>query len=689
MSKEILLEIGTEEIPAAFIPKARVDMERIIAEDFADNRIRHGDITTMGTPRRLFLSVADVAERQDDQISEKLGPAYSVAFDDAGTPTKAALGFCRGQGIDIADVTIIDTEKGRYIASRRHVPGAPTADFLRDYLPRFIASIPFKKSMRWRDFSFRFARPIHWICALFGGEVIPLTIENIESGSVSYGHRFVDPASFEITSCADYREKTAAHCVIADPDERIAMIREQIRTTAEEVGGTVLENSDLLEEVGYLVEYPTAVRGSFDRVFLELPKDVLITTMIHHQKYFPILDADGNLMPSFITITNTPVRDTAVVSRGNEKVIRARLADARFFFEEDKEIPLENHVESLKNVTFHSLLGTSYEKVMRFRELALFLASIINPDITDGVDRAAILSKADLETQMVYEFTELQGVIGREYALIQGEDPTVAQAIYEHYLPTTAGGELPATDVGAVVGMADKMDTICGCFAVGLIPTGTADPYALRRQALGIINIILDKAYTVDIDTVIDKSLSILSPKMKRTAEETKHDVIDFFAGRYRNHLIAQGFAYDVVDAVFARGMTDILRVMRKVTAMDEFKHHPDYEPLAVAFKRVVNILKGFSGGTVDENLFEEQEERDLFHAYCGIEKSVETFIVDDRYEEALSTIATLRPTVDAFFDTVLVMADDERLRFNRLSLLEDISRLFFNVADFSRIATA
>jgi len=689
MSKELLFEIGTEEIPAAFIPKALSDMERIIAADFAENRIPHGDITTMGTPRRLFLSVADVAEKQDDQTSEKLGPAYSVAFDDEGVPTKAALGFCRGQGIDIADVTVIDTEKGRYIAARRHIPGTLTADFLRDYLPRFVASIPFKKSMRWRDFSFRFARPIHWVCALFGEDVIPFTIENVESGSVSYGHRFIDPAPFEITSCADYREKTAAHFVIADPDERIDMIRKQIRTVAEELGGTVLENSDLLDEVAHLVEYPSAVRGSFDRVFLELPKDVLITTMIHHQKYFPILDGNGNLMPSFITITNTPVRDTTVVSRGNEKVIRARLADARFFFEEDKKIPLEDHVESLKNVTFHSLLGTSYEKVMRFRELALFLASIITPDETDRVARAAILAKADLETQMVYEFTELQGIIGREYALIQGEDPVVAQAIYEHYLPTTAGGELPASDSGAIVGMADKMDTICGCFAVGLIPTGTADPYALRRQALGIINIVLDKVYTLDLDDVIDKSLAILAPKMKRTVDETKGDVIDFFSGRYRNQLIAQGVAYDVVDAVFARGVTDIVRVMRKVTAMNEFKYHPDYEPLAVAFKRVVNILKGFSGGHVDEGLFMEKEEKDLYHAYRGIEKTVETYTNDDRYEDALSTIATLRPTVDAFFDTVLVMTEDEKLRFNRLSLLEDVSSLFFNIADFSKIATA
>jgi glycyl-tRNA synthetase beta chain len=667
MGKELLLEVGTEEIPAEFLPKTMKDMEEIFGRELSQKRIGHGEIRTMATPRRLVLYVKDLAERQEDQVIEKLGPAKRVSFDEKGNPTKAALGFAKGQGIDISEVKSL----------------------LVDILKSLILSIPFQKSMRWMNLEIRFARPIHWILAVFAGEIVPFKLENIESGNRSHGHRFMNPGSFEVRDFADYMKKTREHFVIVDPDERKKIILEEIGKAARGVSGKVVHMDDLLEEVNFLVEYPTAVCGSFDRDFLELPKDVLITTMVEHQKYFPVTDNKGKLLPHFITVNNTLAKDPSVVARGNEKVIRARLADARFFFREDQKIPLERHFEELKNVVFHSLLGTSYEKVGRFRELAAYIADKVNPALKTTVDRAACLAKADLETQMVYEFPDLQGIMGREYALLAGEDPVVAKAVYEHYLPTSAGGNLPETDEGAIVSIADKIDTICGFFGVNQIPTGTADPFALRRQALGIINIILAKGYPLKLDDLVDKSLVILQDKLKRSSDETKKDVLEFFKGRFENQLIAQGYSYDVVDSVLAAGISDLGGSMKKIEAMVLFRKHADFEPLAVAFKRVCNIIKNFNEGTVRPELFADDAEKSLYRAYLEVKESALSHMAKDDYEKALIEMACLRKPVDDFFEAVLVMAEDEKVRFNRLSLLETISALFYRVADFSRIVTA
>jgi len=689
MAKELLLEIGTEEIPAAFLPKALKDMERIISREFSENRIGHGRIKTMGTPRRLLLSVKDVDERQEDQLLEKVGPSTKVAFDKGGKPTKAAIGFARGQGIDVSELEIIRTPKGEQICSRKKITGENTKTILSDLLPRFILSIPFRKSMRWMDMDVRFARPVHWILALFGDEIVPFRIENITSGNTSRGHRFMAPELFEVNGFEDYLGKIKKRFVVVDPGERKNIILNESAKAAKDIDGFVLENEDLLEEISFLVEYPSVVRGSFDREYLALPKEVLTTTMMKHQKYFPIVDTHGDLLPYFITINNTLARDPSVVTRGNEKVIRARLADARFFFEEDQKTPLENHLEDLKDVIFHTLLGTSYEKVMRFRDLASYIAKKINPQILQSVDRVALLSKADLETQMVCEFAELQGIMGREYALIQGEDPIVAKAIHEHYLPVSAGGDLPETDEGSIVSIADKIDTIAGCFGVGLIPTGTADPYALRRQALGIINIIIDRIYRLDLNELVDKSISILTEKLKKKPEETKSDVINFLKGRFENQLISQGYSYDVVDSVLSEGISDIVQSLKKIEAMEVFKKHPDFEPLAIAFKRVMNILKDFEGGFIDPSIFDSSAENNLYQAFIDISEAANRHIDEGKYSDALSKMASLRKPVDAFFDEVMVMAEDKKIKFNRLSLLEEISKLFHRIADFSRIVTS
>ncbi len=581
------------------------------------------------------------------------------------------------------------TEKGEYIGARKKIVGGATKSLLADILKNFILSIPFQKSMRWMNLEIRFARPIHWILAVFAGEIVPFKLENIESGNRSHGHRFMNPGSFEVRDFADYMKKTRDHFVIVDPEERKKIILEEIEKAARGVSGKVVHMDDLLEEVNFLVEYPTAVCGSFDRDFLELPKDVLITTMVEHQKYFPVTDNKGKLLPHFVTVNNTLAKDPSVVARGNEKVIRARLADARFFFREDQKIPLERHFEELKNVVFHSLLGTSYEKVGRFRELAAYIAGKVNPALKTTVDRAACLAKADLETQMVYEFPDLQGIMGREYALLAGEDPVVAKAVYEHYLPTSAGGNLPETDEGAIVSIADKIDTICGFFGVNQIPTGTADPFALRRQALGIINIILAKGYPLKLDDLVERSLVILQDKLKRSSDETKKDVLEFFKGRFENQLIAQGYSYDVVDSVLATGISDLGGSMKKIEAMVLFRKHADFEPLAVAFKRVCNIIKNFNEGTVRPELFADEAEKSLYRAYLEVRESALSHMAKDDYEKALIEMASLRKPVDDFFEAVLVMAEDEKVRFNRLSLLETISALFYRVADFSRIVTA
>ncbi|HZV80961.1 MAG TPA: glycine--tRNA ligase subunit beta, partial [Geobacteraceae bacterium] len=492
MAKELFLEIGTEEIPAGFLPKAMADIEALIRKELESARIEFGEVITLATPRRMALAVAGLPAVQPDAEITAMGPAKNIAFGPDGKPSKAAEGFARGQGVDVSALTVITTDKGEYVAATRRETGRPVHELLAEILPRLIGNIPFKKSMRWGDFDVRFARPIHWIVALFDGIVVPFSFGPIESGTVSRGHRFMANTTFPVKDFAHYLEECERHFVIPDPEVRKEIIRREIHRTAKAAGGHLLPDEGLLDEVTYLCEYPSAVHGTFSADFLKVPKEVLITSMRSHQRYFSVIDGDGKLLNAFITVNNTLTEDPSVVVKGNERVLRARLSDARFFFEEDLKVSLESRVESLKSVVYQQKLGTSYEKMKRFRALAEDLADQLSPKVKAKASRAAYLCKADLVSGMVGEFPEVQGIMGREYALAQGEEPEVALAIAEHYLPTQAGGDLPTADIGAIVSMADKLDTICGCFGVGLIPSGSADPYALRRSALGVINIILD-----------------------------------------------------------------------------------------------------------------------------------------------------------------------------------------------------
>lgn len=686
MAKDLFLEIGCEEIPAGFVPKAMADMEQLMRRELESERLEFAEILTLGTPRRLVLAVKGLAQRQPDAELTAMGPAKSVAFDADGNPTRAAQGFARGQGVEVSQLTVVMTEKGEYLAAVKSETGRESAELLTEILPRLMGAIPFKKSMRWGELEVRFARPIHWIVALFDGLVVPFSFGNIETGSVSRGHRFMANTSFPVRDLEHYLEECERHFVIPDPERRREIIRREIARVAKLAGGEVLPDEGLLEQVTFLVEYPSAVAGTFSPDFLAVPREVLITSMREHQRYFSMVDAAGKLLPGFITINNTLTEDPGVVVKGNERVLRARLSDARFFFEEDKKVPLENRVEALKSVVYQAKLGTSFEKMERFRLLARYLAARHNPSVADKAYRAATLCKADLVTGMVGEFPEVQGIMGREYALHAGEDREVANAIAEHYLPTGAGGELPPSDIGAFVSLADKMDTICGCFSVGLIPTGSADPYALRRSALGIINIILEKGYREQLEGFIDESLALLAPKSSRAPADVRREVLEFFKVRFMN-LMADRYPGDVVEAVVAVSFDDLVDAGARIRALSEFKNREDFSPLAVAFKRVCNIVKEGVDTPVSVALFEDAAEGALYRSLQEVSGKVGSALGSGEYLSALTEIATLKEGVDLFFEKVMVMAEDEKVRGNRLALLTGIARLFAKVADFSRLS--
>jgi len=685
MSKELFLEIGTEEIPAGFLPKAMADIEALIRKEFESARLGFGAVKTLATPRRMALCVSGLPAVQPDAEITAMGPAKNIAFGPDGIPSKAAEGFARGQGVDVTALTLVATDKGEYVAAVRRETGRPVHELLGEILPRLIGNIPFKKSMHWGDFDVRFARPIHWIVALFDGVVVPFAFGPIESGTVSRGHRFMGNTTFPVRDFAHYLEECERHFVIPDPERRKEIIRREIHRTATAAGGHLLPDEGLLDEVTYLCEYPSAVHGTFPVDFLRVPKEVLITSMRSHQRYFSVVDAAGKLLNSFITINNTLTEDPSLVVKGNERVLRARLSDARFFFEEDQKVKLADRVEALKSVVYQQKLGTSYEKMERFRALAEGLSDQLNPAVKAKVSRVAFLCKADLVSGMVGEFPEVQGIMGREYALLQGEDAEVANAIAEHYLPTQAGGDLPTADSGAFVSIADKLDTICGCFGVGLIPTGSADPYALRRSALGIINIVIDREYRLSLSALVDQSLALLAAKLTRPAAEVKVDVVEFFRGRFVN-LLADRYATDAVEAAVAAGYDDLVDTAARIAALSAFKTRPDFAELAVTFKRVGNIVKDGVAASVDAALFKEDVEGALQAAATGVEQKVAAAVASRDYVAALTEIATLRGPVDAFFDKVMVMAEDEKVRINRLALLTSIGRLFSGVADFSRI---
>jgi glycyl-tRNA synthetase beta chain len=689
MELNLLLEIGTEEIPARFIPGAMHSLKLLAQERFDQSRLGYRDIRTMGTPRRLALCVDGLSPFQPDKQENIIGPPKTAAFSEDGTPTKVAFGFAKAKGVSVQDLELIETPKGVYLGLRKIIPGRATGDLLSELLPQMILDLPFPKFMRWGCSSLRFARPIHWIVALFGGKVVPFSLDGVSSGNQTRGHRFMAPQPITLKGVEDYLSHLREASVIVDPVERKEILQKQIHTLAEKAGGEVLTDAELLQEIIFLVEFPEPVSGEFNPDFLSLPPEVLITSMKEHQRYFPVIDDRGRLLPRFIAVNNTKVADTSRVIKGHEKVLRARLSDARFFFQEDLKKPLSQKVENLKGVVFHSRLGTSYEKVGRIVDLAAYLSKKLAPEKEDLVKRCAWLSKADLTSLMVGEFPTLQGVMGREYAFRSGEPEEVAQGIYEHYLPVSADSAIPQTATGSLVGLADRLDTLVGFFGLDQAPTGSADPYALRRQAQAVILIVWDKGYSLPLDETLDRVLLGYTGRFKEEGS-IKKSLFDFFALRLQHLLEGEGVGRETIEAVLSAGWNDFLEVKQRAGALAEFQAHPDFSSLAIGCKRALNILKGISRDQVekvDRALLMEDQELDLYERVVEKEADLERLYDRKEYSGYLLQLAQLRSTIDAFFDKVLVMAPDEKLKLNRLALLFRLTSFFNRFALFSKFS--
>ena len=686
MAKEFLLEIGTEEIPSRFINPALEKMKELFTALLASGRvILHGDLKVYGTPRRLVLYVPGMDERQTDLSREVVGPPRKIAYDTEGKPSKAALVFAEKNNVSVDALSFKSTEKGEYLVARVEEKGGDTAVWLGQVLPGFILSIPFPKTMRWMDKDIRFARPIHWVLSIYGGAVVPFELNGLKSGNLSRGHRFMSPGAFMVKDFKSYMSQTEPNYITIDPEVRKQRIIKQVDDLAKSKGGRVLEDAGLVDEVANLVEYPVAVMGSFNKDFLRVPKEVLITAMREHQRYFSVVDASGKLLPNFITISNTKAEDMAVVQAGNERVLTARLSDAAYFYDHDVKVKLADRVEGLKKVMYQEKLGTLYDKTVRVQALSGYLARLLNAD-PEIAGRAAYLCKADLITGVVGEFPKLQGIMGAQYALASGEDVRVAAAISEHYLPRFAGDVLPASLEGACVGIADRIDTITGCFSAGLIPTGSEDPYGLRRQSVAILAMLFERGKSLSLSALISEACK--QHKLKKDATmKVESETLDFFRQRLAGLLTNEGLRPDVVDAALSVDFNDPLIGREKVKALDAMRTSEDYQPLVTALKRAGNILPKKFEGSVKKSLLKEDAEKALYAAYAEIKDRVKDKTTKLDFRGALADIASLRKTVDAFFDKVLVMDKDADVKNNRLALLAGITGLFSGIADFSRLS--
>ena len=683
MSKNLLLEIGTEEVPAHVMPGILKQLKEHAEKAFQELRLDYQSVRTVGTPRRSALLVSGLAEKQEDVSSENRGPSVKIAFDADGKPTKAAEGFARGQKIDAKDLVA----KDGYVYAMVHQEGEATAKLLETLLPKLICELSFPNNMRWADLDFKFIRPLRWIVALFGSDVIPFEVAEVSSGRVSRGHRVLSQGNFEIADADSYEKACEEQFVIVDPEIRKEQIRTQLVKVAEERGGVAEITEDLLEEVLYLVEYPTALCGTFEEKYLKLPAEAVITPMRDHQRYFPVKAADGSLMPIFITVRNGGKEHLETVQHGNERVLRARLEDAQFFFDEDRKKTLEGHREKLKTVVFQEGLGTVYEKSERLEKLSSFIAEKLQVSETDKENalRAAKLCKADLVTGMVTEFTELQGIMGREYAKLDGERDEVAIAIDEHYMPRFAGDRQPKSTAGRIVSIADKLDTMVGTFSRGKIPTGSQDPFALRRQALGLVNMMMEAKYALSISSVVELAMDLYGIEDEEARKKMQKDVADFMRLRLKNVLADEKVRYDIVDAVL-EDVDDIYSVELRAQAVAGFLASEQAEKQVQAFVRAANLAKKAESSFIDAGLLKAAEENALYQVYASVSDEVQQLLEAKDYEGALEALTRLAAPIDAFFDGVMVMDKDEKIKNNRLGLLKSIHIIVNKVADFNKI---
>lgn len=704
MRNEFLLEIGTEEVPAWMIPQALESLRTLLEERLDAARLRKGaPVETFSTPRRLVAYCANLNPREPDSEKQVVGPPKAVAFDSTGKPTRAAESFASKQGVSIRQLKMIPTPKGDYVAAVTRTRGRTAREVLAGILPEIIPLISFPRSMYWTladgGRSPRFIRPIRWLVALLGGRVVSLAVAGVRASNQTAGHRFLGREAIAVRTFNEYERKLARNGVILRASARSAKIQKEMAKLAAKHGLKVKEDSELLATVADLNEFPTAILGRFDAGYLALPEEVLVTVMRHHQKYFSLVDRRGKLQPCFIAIINLD-RDPGPIRVGHERVLAARFNDARFFWDSDQKVPLANRLELLRTITYESRLGSYRDKIDRVKGLARTLLEMLpdgmRPDVTLGV-RAVELSKCDLTTEMVREFTELEGIVGGLYARAQGEPEEVARAIYEHYRPRGLEDTAPKTLLGAIVSLADKMDSIASCFAAGLIPSGSSDPFALRRAGLGIVKVILEHRLPLNLDSVVAwVTTEVLAGiNSEQGPEPLRREVLGFLEERARFFFKSvDGAAYDEVNAVFRAGWTDLVDARERLRALHAIRPTENFEPIAIAFKRIRNIVEkarpreSWAGGEVETDLLETGAEHALFDRAREVARRVEGLKRAHRYREALEQIASLRPTVDRYFDKVLVMTDDLARRQNRLRFLDWLAQEFSKIADFSEIVT-
>ena len=688
-TENCLVELGTEELP----PKALKSLGEAFATQFeaalTQADLSFDSVSWFAAPRRLAVYVSGLAEGQADKVVEKRGPAVSAAFDVDGNPTKAAQGWARGNGIDVTDAERLVTDKGEWLLHKAHVPGQSVAELLEGLINQAVSKLPIPKPMRWGNYNTQFIRPVHTLCVLYGSEVVNVSVLGLTSGRVVQGHRFHGEGRFDLDHADNYASALEQQYVLADFEARKDKVRQQLEDAAQSLSLKPDYNEDLLEEIASLVEWPVVLQAGFDEAFLAVPKEALIYTMKDDQKYVPLLDSDGALSNTFLFVTNIESRDASQVISGNEKVIRPRLADAEFFFNSDKKTTLESRLESLETVLFQKQLGTLKEKSERISALSAFIASQIDANETQAA-RAGLLAKTDLMSNMVMEFPDVQGVMGKYYALNDGEDAPVAEALYEQYMPRFAGDALPSSGVSASVALADKLDTLVGIFGIGQLPKGDKDPFALRRAAIGVLRIVTELSLPLDLETLVSKAIDVYGDKL--TNAETQSQVVDFVLGRFTALLQDQAIAIDVIQAVAARRPTKPADYLARVHAVDKFRALEEAEALAAANKRVANILakqnvEVTDTVNIDESLLAEEAEKALYVELKAAQKEVDIAVPSQDYTRILTALATLRNVIDNFFDNVMVMADDEAVKNNRLALLSLLRQLFLTTADISILA--
>ena len=676
MAKDLLFEIGAEEIPAGFLPNIIKQLGELATAALAERHIPHGAVKVYATPRRVALLINDVAERGEDVHETHKGPSVSIAYDADGNATKAAIGFARGKGLDVSELKVVDG----YIFADTTTAGLDTKEVLSDVLPSLITGLSFPKSMHWGDLEERFVRPVRWLVALFGQDVVPVTFANVTSTNVSRGHRFLGESELTIVEPKDYLDTLTKNFIMIDQDVRRETIRKQLTELAATKGATVVWDEDLLDEVTFLVEYPTALCGTFDESYLALPSDCIITPMKDHQRYFPMVDGKGKLLPMFLTVRNGDSKSLEVVAAGNERVLRARLDDAKFFFNEDRKTPLEGRYEALTKIVFQEGLGNLKDKTERLLTLGAALAKEVGFVDTATLERATHLAKTDLTTGMVSEFTELQGIMGKEYALLDGETPAVGEAIFEQYLPRFAGDILPSTDAGRILSIVDKVDTIVATFSRGLIPTGSQDPYALRRQTIGIINILMDSKWSLSMRPIWVKAMELLGVASEKQ-EELLGQLENFFILRLKNILLEQGMPYQVVDIVLSQETVTVALAEGLGQALTA-NRLDENEPLMQAYTRIFNMVKDVTFTGVDESLLKEDSEQALYKAALPVYTTNRNALEAADYVKAVSLAESLVPYIETFFEHVMVMDKDEAVKQNRLQLL----RMTYEVSNLGKL---